>query len=361
MKKYLKFFAGFMLLAAFTSCQSKPSYTVKGQLPEGSENVEGTTIYLYDYFTKEFVDSTKVANNTFEFKNSVEKPQLAVFSVSPQQQIIFVLENGELTMDLDAMKVLGTPSNEAIATLTEKLTESNLILNAIRTDLDNSDLDDAVKAESWENEVNKYIGIMSGDLKAAYQGNENNPAGLYVLIQSRGLIEGDEYKEMLLAAGPDVQSAEIVQKQLTAIKAQDATAEGKMFTDFTANKLDGTEQHFSDVVGKGKYVLVDFWASWCGPCMREVPNLKANYAKYAGDNFEILGVAVWDKEEDSVAAAEKEAMPWKMMLNTDRVATDAYGITGIPQIILFAPDGTILKKNLRGDAIGETLKEIFGK
>ena len=115
-------------------------------------------------------------------------------------------------------------------------------------------------------------------------------------------------------------------------------------------KATGTVK-FSDYIGKGKYILVDFWASWCGPCIREIPNIKDVYATYGGDKFDILSVAVWDKLEDTKRAAEELELPWNQIVNAQQIPTDLYGIDGIPHIILFGPDGTILKRELRGPAI----------
>ena len=115
----------------------------------------------------------------------------------------------------------------------------------------------------------------------------------------------------------------------------------------------------SDYVGKGKYVLVDFWASWCGPCRAEIPNLIKVYNQYKGKKFEVLGVATWDEPDDTKKAIEELKIPYPQMLNAQKAGSNAYGITGIPQIILFGPDGTIVKRNLRGDAIEKTVAEVL--
>ena len=113
-------------------------------------------------------------------------------------------------------------------------------------------------------------------------------------------------------------------------------------------------------MGKGKYVLVDFWASWCGPCRAEMPNLRSVYEKYHGDDFDMLSVAVWDQPEATKVAAEEEGIVWNQIINAQHIPTELYGIEGIPHIILFGPDGTILKRNLRGEKIGEAVKEALG-
>ncbi len=119
----------------------------------------------------------------------------------------------------------------------------------------------------------------------------------------------------------------------------------------------------SDYVGKGKYILVDFWASWCPPCRAEVPNLKAVYEKYGGERFEIVSVAVWDRPADSFAAIKEEGMSWTQIVcdaKTNQVPTTVYGIEGIPQIILISPEGRVIGDNLRGAAVEKAVKKALG-
>ncbi len=138
------------------------------------------------------------------------------------------------------------------------------------------------------------------------------------------------------------------------------TSEGKMFTDFSAD-FDGKTQKLSDYVGKGKYVLVDFWASWCGPCRGEIPNLIAVYNKYKGKDFDVIGVASWDEPNDTQQAINDMKIPYPQIMNAQASGTNAYGIRGIPEIILFAPDGTILKRGLRGEQIEIAVKTYLKK
>lgn len=132
-----------------------------------------------------------------------------------------------------------------------------------------------------------------------------------------------------------------------------------MFTDFTIEQPDGTKASLSDYVGKGRYVLVDFWASWCTPCRAEIPNIKELYDKYHDQGLDVLGVAVWDKVEDTQKAIEDMGIVWPQIINAQQIPTDLYSIRGIPHIILFAPDGTIVARDLRDEAMKEKVAEVM--
>ena len=134
-----------------------------------------------------------------------------------------------------------------------------------------------------------------------------------------------------------------------------ATSEGGMYKDLEV-EYNGKTQRLSDYVGKGKYVLVDFWTSWCGPCRKEIPNLKAAAKKYA-KKLTVVGVATWDKPEDTKKAIKELGIEYPQILNAQQIGSDAYGIIGVPEILLIAPDGTIVARGLRGKQIDDVIAE----
>ena len=193
----------------------------------------------------------------------------------------------------------------------------------------------------------------------------SGPLAVTVLQNIAAVLEADQLQEALDLLEGEALEDEFVQQLVTLSGAKASTAEGKMFTDFTvvqdpADSL-GSTVSLSDYVGKGKYVLVDFWASWCGPCKQELPNIAAVYNKYKGDDFDVLSIAVWDDPADTKVAAEEEGVIWSQIINAQQVPTELYGIEGIPHIILFGPDGTILKRNLRGEEIEAAVAEALGR
>ena len=118
------------------------------------------------------------------------------------------------------------------------------------------------------------------------------------------------------------------------------------FKDFTVEEAPGNVKKLSDYAGHGTYLLVDFWASWCGPCRKAVPVIKDVYKRYRGAGLEVLSVAVSDDPEDSKRAQLEEMMLWPQIINAQQIPAKVYGFRFIPYMILIGPDGTLLEENI---------------
>ena len=147
-------------------------------------------------------------------------------------------------------------------------------------------------------------------------------------------------------------------KLITAAVNKEATSPGKKFVDFTI-KNDSISQSLSDFVGKGKPVLVDFWASWCGPCIRETAVIKDLLKEYGPQGLEVLGVAVWDDPANTRRAIAQHQLPWSQIINAQTVPTDLYGISGIPTILIIGPDGTILSRDKQDEELRADVKAVM--
>ena len=202
--------------------------------------------------------------------------------------------------------------------------------------------------------------------------NLDNEVAVHALLNLRGFLTDEESAEILNGLSPEMLENETVQALKKGLDARMETAEGKMFKDFTVNSVIGhtrsipaqpiyAEVKLSDYVGKGKYILLDFWSPWCGPCRMEMPNIKAVYDKYKGDQFDVVSIAVWEKKpvEVTIETAEKLEMTWNQINNAGREAAEIYGVEAIPHIILFGPDGTILARGFHGAEIEEVVSSYL--
>ena len=173
-----------------------------------------------------------------------------------------------------------------------------------------------------------------------------------ILSPRRGIELIDMLDSTLVAKEPKLKGKK------RDLQTRISTSEGAMFRDFTA-EYNGKQQRLSDYVGRGQYVLVDFWASWCGPCREEIPNIVTAYSKYKDKGLQVVGVACLEESELSLEYVREQNIPYPQIFNAGMPVLQLYGIDGIPYIFLFAPDGTILARGLRGEDIDRKLEEIF--
>ena len=184
--------------------------------------------------------------------------------------------------------------------------------------------------------------------------------------------EPDELKDAIDRLPDAFKEDSFVKRVAEGLEAKINTMAGKPFVDVTVDHVlgenpDGSlaieKRSLSDYVGKGKYVLVDFWSPWCPPCKAELPNIVNVYNKYHGDNFDVLSVAVWEESrgmnwKNTIDTAAVYGITWNQINNGHQEPAALYGIEGIPHVILFGPDGSIVKRDLRGKALEEAVAAI---
>lgn len=244
------------------------------------------------------------------------------------------------------------------------------MMTEYRQTMDSLSTDPQAAEVFYNSFVERYVEF---NLESAKQ-NPDNEVAIQVLMNLRGLVEDAQVDEIISKMPSVMLENESVARLKAGLDARKATAEGQKFVDFTVEHVYGfdrsmdpqplkMEVKFSDFVGNGKYVLVDFWSPWCGPCRREMPNIKMVYDKYKGDDFNVLSIAVWERQPVNVTmeTAAKLEMTWDQINNAQSIPTDIYGIDGIPHVMLIGPDGTILKRGLHGAGIEEAVVEYLNK
>lgn len=224
------------------------------------------------------------------------------------------------------------------------------------TSLTEDQMDDQIHTR-WEEAKERLAAITSRAL--AKHNNDSVAVDMIQAMAALELTDKEGLAKAIDALGPEAAADSSIIELREYCRTEEKAPEGSMFVDFAIEQPSGKTLRLSDFAGKGKYCLVDFWASWCGPCKREIPNIKAVYDKYSKKGLVVVSVAVWDRPEDSEAAAKELGITWNQIVNAQKIPTDLYGINGIPHILLIGPDGTILKRDLRGSDIAKTVEKYL--
>ncbi len=326
---------------ALVACSAKAQIDNYNVTIEDIAVEDSTLVYLLNYDTSDKIDSVLVTNGKAVFEGIVETPAFVRLVSDGNRLGSFILEKGNIVVNANGAS--GSQLNDAFAEYGAKSAALSEKFSTL------PEVDEEGRMAIY----NDYLSMTDSVMNA----NINNPIGYFLFLQKAYEMSRDEL-DAALADAPQLKMYSRIQKILNVFDRQDATAAGKMFTDFEVS-YNGTTSKLSDYVGKGKFCLVDFWASWCGPCMRKMPHLKEIYAQYAPLGLEVLGVAVWDEPDNSLAKIKQLELPWAQIVNAQTIPTDLYGILGIPCIILFAPDGTIVGRNFEDEELNAILEKAF--
>lgn len=352
-----------VLLLSLGACRSSSnSYTVMGTVADSSYN--GQTVYIESYSKEAVIATTVIENGRFTFKGNADKSDFCMMKIGDIPCTDFILEQGTIKIDvIDISTVSGTVKNDKFQELFSEMRGLYGKLEKEKTILSDS-LSEMELAEIEGQIVDKLEHEYAADLLAVMKENSNNALGFFTLWIAADFKNNIKYFDSLYVyAGDSLRTNPRIKRVAERHNLIKETMPGKMFKDFTIPKgnLDGTDAKLSDYAGKGKYVLVDFWAQWCGPCKEQIPYLNEVYEKYKGDKFDVLSVAVWDKREETLAEIKQSNMTWSHIVDAQDIPAELYGFRGIPQIMLIAPDGKILVRDLYGVGIVKEVDKVMSK
>lgn len=335
------------------------NYRIDGIAPA---DANGQWVYLYKPSGQGASDSVQIANGRFTLERAVAEDGLIVHLVIPRSyNISFIPEEGIIKADLAASGATGTPLNDEHTQKSKYrkglIEEARAKLKSIRAD---KNLDDKAKEEAQEKVSDELYAKIKPLAEADLKEHPNDAIGLIALQNLLGMEDVNVAKAeaLLQQAGDRLRAEESITKMVARLRRVEATQAGAQFVDFEGVDDANKAVRLSDYVGKGHYVLVDFWASWCGPCRREIAHLKKVRDAYTDKGLVILGTVVWDEMEDHLKAMKELEITWPQIFNKTE-ATELYGIAGIPQIILFDPAGKIVARDLRGEEINKLLDKAL--
>jgi len=379
MKKIFLYLIAVLPLTAFA--QEPQSFEIKSKI--GDLNAPSRAYLLYQLGANKVVDSAIIARGSFDFKGQILTPTNALLVIdhkgvglekldSTADVLSFYIDKGEFSINsadsASKAQITGSKINDdnkklmaQLKPLIERAKKLKALENAAApSQQTTAEFQNAMQAKHKELQLEQKT-----MLKSFILANPDSYLSLLALYSVGGPspdpTELDPLYDSLSADLKATETAKVFKKSLDALRN---TSIGVMAPDFTQNDVNGVPVKLSSF--RGKYVLLDFWASWCGPCRQENPNVVKAYNKYKGKNFTIVSVSLdrADGRADWLAAIKNDGLTWTHVSDLkfwNNQVAGLYSVSSIPANFLIDPNGKIVARDLRGDDLDAKLAEVLGK
>jgi peroxiredoxin len=378
------FFCLLLTLPVMAFAQVPQPFDVVGKF--GSLNAK---VYIgYQLGSNKVLDSAQAVNGAFEFKGDLIYPSLAILIIDYKgvgsakmdvgtntDKLVFYLDKGKTDIQSPdsayKAKILGSPINDQYQKLLAINQEAGNRTNKLMTDAVKSTSDPANANKAVDqNELQTKLKVIQTDyhnaLKAFIQANPDS----YLSLLTIGTLGGpspdpNELEPLLDGLSKDLRETETARSLKNALESLKVTAIGAMAPDFEQTDTLGHPVKLSSF--KGKYILLDFWASWCAPCRQENPNVVKAFNRFKNKNFTIIGVSL-DRRESAFAwlnAIKSDHLGgWTQLSDLkfwNNAVAQLYFVQSIPKNFLIDPAGKIIAQDLRGDDLETELEKVLGK
>lgn len=344
------------LLAAATLSAHAQSYVIQGT---GATS----TVYLRNLQSRA-ADSVAVAAGAFTFQGDAQEHLFALVQDKQGKRVPVVLE-GTVQVNLAEGTASGSAENEGLTTWNARFAPVHEGMAALMAEYQAlreggkalAPADEA-RIDSTYEALTAQIGALT---KACCKENEGMKFPAFFLAQNAAQMEKADVIA-LAENDPAYMRTGIMQRTRAAIEGWKHQMPGQPVVDIEMADTTGTMHHLTEYVGKGSYVLVDFWASWCGPCRQEMPAVKKAYARFHDKGFDIVGLSFDNSHKAWTAAIKKLDLPWTHLSDLkgwESLAGRTYGINSIPATLLFDPQGRVVAAGLRGEDIEKKLEELI--
>jgi len=367
----------FAAICSIQAVQAQQKYTINGKITGLTKPMKIILSY-WPSKTEQVKDSAIIKNGVFHMHGTISRPYkvnmwLAPLKPKPQPKLqigqvipendgqTFYLAAGENNMVGNSIHeaVIQNPLQSEYMQLQAALKPLEVLMGALNIKLFNTKNKDSIELyKAKQDELSrKYAQIHIQFIKA-----HPNSYVSFDVVKNYGIVisDPDAFEEMFNALASDFKNSAEGKHMAEDLRSVKLLAVGQKAIEFTQNDVNGKPVSLSSL--KGKYVLVDFWASWCGPCRMEYPYLHQAYDKFKDKGFTIIGISIDDKRDLWINSIAENKFPWievSDLKGRQNEVARLYGISAIPQSFLLDPNGVIIAKNLRGDDLIQKLSEVI--
>lgn len=369
--KYTILTIALLISAIYARAQTAPAQDLQGDsfiLQADIEGLEVPEIYLtYGGFHNSKIDTTEVVNGQFSFSGKVDEPVPAmVFTPDYKVRFDLYVEKGKITVSgrldaLDSLQISGPPVTNEFAAFNGIIMANRSRVNRLnREAYKHLEAGDTLEFERLQEEVLKYYNLEFDIRKDYIIDHPESYISAHELFAYSNVKTVKEAVALYDRLEEKIRNSSQGEALLERLNLLGRVQVGEPAIQFVQQDQYGKKVSLDSF--KGEYVLVEFWASWCGPCRAENPNLLRAYEEYHDKGFSILGVSLDESKEAWVNAIQHDAMPWTQVADLKgwkNEVAEMYGIRAVPANFLVSPQGEIVALDLRGEVLNKKLKEIF--
>ncbi len=356
---------GAVLVSLLAVGCNKTSYKVSATVPG---ELNGEWVYLFDAITGEPIDSVTVTDGKAVFSGKADSARFVALVGASYLPVEFFLEPGNISIISDSNRVSGTKLNDdfyafandkSLRALSEECENIKLEIYDLE---DNDEESQRAIVERYEQAVKNLQNEVQSRCLEIYENHKKDLLGAYVLTIAAQQFTYDQLDKILSNADPVVANFPPLVETYKTMKAGQQSQVGQHFIDLIGTDYaTGASASLASMID-GKIAVVDFWASWCRPCREEISStLIPLYEEYKSKGVEIIGVDVSDKPDDHDRAVKELGIKYPQLIDSENLAGELYGLTTIPQIMLIDRNGTIVARDLRGDAIRTEIDKLLAE